>query len=80
MAASPRRVYWDACAWIALIQREKIPKADGTIEDRDMMCRTVIEAAKKGGLEILTSALSLAEVCKNPAIRATAADQISDYF
>ena len=44
------------------------------------MCRSVIEAAKRGTLEILTSALSLAEVCKNPAIRATAPDQISDYF
>ena len=25
MAASPKRVYWDACAWIALIQNEKSP-------------------------------------------------------
>ena len=44
------------------------------------MCRAVIEAAKKGAIEILTSTLCLAEVCKNPSIRATRADLIADYF
>jgi len=80
MAGSPRRISWDACAWIALIQREKIPRAGGAIEDREMMCRTVVEAAKKGTIEILTSTLCLAEVCKDPGIRATRADLIADYF
>lgn len=80
MAASPRRIYWDACVWIALIQREKIPIAGGSIEDRDTMCRSVVEAAKKGTIEILTSTLCLAEVCKNPSIRATRSDLIADYF
>lgn len=79
MAASSRRIYWDACVWIALIQREKIPLS-GAIEDREMMCRTVVEAAKKGAIEILTSTLCLAEVCKDPSIRATRADLIADYF
>jgi hypothetical protein len=33
--ASSRRIYWDACAWIALIQQEKIRDAKGqVIEDR----------------------------------------------
>lgn len=45
-----------------------------------MMCRTVVESAKRGGIEILTSALSLAEVCKDPAIKIQQADAISDYF
>ena len=80
MAASPRRVYWDACVWIALIQKEKIRYEGNIIEDREMMCRTVVESAKRGGIEILTSALSLAEVCKDPAIKTQQADAISDYF
>jgi predicted nucleic acid-binding protein len=80
MAASPRRIYWDACVWIALIQREKILFPLEVAEDRDTMCRSVIEAAKKGTIEILTSTLSLAEVCKNPGIRSTRADLIADYF
>ncbi len=61
---SARRVYWDACAWIALIQDEKIV-VGGTIEARGTMCRAVIEAAKKGVIEILTSTLNLVEVCKS---------------
>jgi len=77
----PRRIYWDACAWIALIQKEKIRDNTGrVIEDRDMMCRTVIEAAKRGQFEILTSTLSLVEVCKDPAIKAQPADAVADYF
>src|SRR4051812_34778565 len=80
MAASPRRIYWDACAWIALIQREKIGRDGILLEDREMMCRVVIEAAKKGELEILTSTLCLAEVCKNPAVRADGADNVAEFF
>jgi hypothetical protein len=51
MATPNKRVYWDACVWIALIQREKISLPTGGIEDRETMCRMVIEAAKKGNLE-----------------------------
>ena len=80
MAASPRRIYWDACVWIALIQRERILFPPGIAEDRDAMCRSVIEAAKKGAIEILASTLCLAEVCKNPSIRATRSALIADYF
>jgi predicted nucleic acid-binding protein len=82
MASFPRRVYWDACAWIALIQREKIRDSNGKlIEDRDQMCRDVIEAARKGKIEIVTSTLCLAEVCKHPALQDTKkADQIAAYF
>ena len=44
------------------------------------MCRSVIAAAKKGTIEILTSTLCLAEVCKNSNIQTTGADLIADYF
>ena len=77
MANSPRRVYWDACTWIALIQREKIAVGGS---DRDTLCRTVIAEAKKDRIEILTSTLSLVEVCKDPALRTSKEDQIGAYF
>jgi predicted nucleic acid-binding protein len=77
MANSPRRVYWDACTWIALIQREKIAIGGS---DRGTLCRAVIAEAKKNKVEILTSTLSLVEVCKNPAIRTTGADLIGAFF
>ena len=77
MANNPRRVYWDACTWIALIQREKIAVGGS---DRDTLCRAVIAEAKKNKIEILTSTLSLVEVCKNPKIRTSDEDQIGAYF
>jgi predicted nucleic acid-binding protein len=65
MAARPSLVCWDACAWIALIQQEKIRDANSVItEDRERLCKTVMTAAEKGQLIVVTSALSLAEVCK----------------
>jgi predicted nucleic acid-binding protein len=78
--ATTKRVYWDACSWIALIQKEKISQPDGAVEDREMMCKTVIEAAKKNRLEIATSALCLAEVCKSPDVRRGSPDRIADFF
>ena len=77
MASNPRRVYWDASVWIALIQREKIPVG---ASDRDTLCRMVIAEAKKNKIEILTSTLSLAEVCKSAEIRATKEDQLGAFF
>jgi predicted nucleic acid-binding protein len=77
MANNPRRVYWDACTWIALIQREKILVGGS---DRDTACRAVIAEAKKDKIEILTSTLSLVEVCKDPKIRSSKEDQIGTYF
>lgn len=59
MATSVKRVCWDACAWIAVIQGEKIQN-----EDRFSMGREVLEAAARGQVEIVTSTLNLAEVCK----------------
>lgn len=82
MASSPRRVAWDACAWIAHIQKEKILGSDGktVVEDRSAMCRPVLAAAEKGTIEIVVSALSLVEVlCKN---RDAGIDdqKVRDYF
>lgn len=82
MATSPRRVYWDACTWIALIQREKIRDDKGVVtEDRDALCRTVWFAAKNDRTtEIVTSALSLVEVCKSKEVVAEGGDKIASFF
>lgn len=60
----PARFYWDACAWIAYIQKE-MPGPDSSFtEPRYEMCRTVLQQADAGTVEIATSAYTLAEVCK----------------
>jgi predicted nucleic acid-binding protein len=79
MATLPKRVYWDACSWIALIQKEKIYE-NGKLEDREMLCRAVVEAAKQNKLEIVTSAFCLAEVCKNKDVRDQSPDKIAAFF
>jgi predicted nucleic acid-binding protein len=80
MGTSTKRIYWDACIWIALIQREKIPLPGGATEDRETMCRSVIEAAKKGNLEILTSTFCLVEVCKAPVDKKSVSDKLAEFF
>lgn len=80
MASLTKRVYWDACVWLALILREKIQLVGSGVEDRETMCRMVIEAAKKGSLEILTSYFCLVEVCKVPADKKGIADKLTDFF
>jgi len=59
-------VYWDACAWIAYIQKEMPGPTSGFSEPRYDMCRTILRRAEAGQLEIATSAFTLAEVCKSP--------------
>lgn len=51
------KYYWDACAWIGLIQQEA---------DRFEALNYVIEEAKAGRAEIWTSNFTLAEVFKRP--------------
>lgn len=81
MAASPERVYWDSCCWIALILSERAPRPDGTVENRGALCRNVIANAEKGGVEIFTSALSLIEVNKGQDHGAgPTTDRIKDFF
>lgn len=79
-ASTPKRVCWDACTWISLIQKEKITGPKGIVEDRYRLCRAVLDLAEMGKIEVATSGLSLAEVCKNPAIKRGRADQVGPYF
>ncbi len=80
-ASTPKRICWDACAWISLIQKEKILNDKGIVtEDRYSLCRVVIDLAEKGKIEIATSALSLAEVCKSRSIKKKPDDEIGAYF
>lgn len=81
MAASPDRAYWDSCSWIALISDERASRPDGTVENRGALCRNVVANAKKGVVEIFTSALTLIEVNKGSQHGAgPAADKIKDFF
>ena len=81
MAATPKRVYWDACAWIAVIQDEKVKLSDGSLENRAAMGRAVIADATKGKAEIFTSAFCLIEVCKNKDLKAGKNDEkIAAFF
>jgi predicted nucleic acid-binding protein len=76
-----KRVYWDACSWIALIQKERILDEKGVlVEDRYTMCRSVINAAEKGTIEIATSTLNLAEVCKSTEVKATDDSKLTAFF
>jgi predicted nucleic acid-binding protein len=79
MVKSIDRVYWDACSWTALIQREKIVVDGVLLEDRERLCRPVITLAELGKLEILTSFLSFAEVCGDRKKR-YGEDKIAAYF
>jgi predicted nucleic acid-binding protein len=66
MTKGASRVYWDACAWIAYIQKE-MPGPETTFtEPRYEMCRQILRRAEAGDLEIATSAYTLSEVCKKP--------------
>ena len=69
MATSPSRVAWDSCTWIAHIQRERIlgPDRKTVIEDRGAMCRPVLDAAERGVIEIIVSAIALVEVLAAPS-------------
>lgn len=77
----PRRVYWDACAWISYIAQEKeVPLKGGGIENRFEKCRRVLNLARDGKLEVVTSAFTLAEVCKDPDIKNSPLDNLASYF
>jgi predicted nucleic acid-binding protein len=49
-------------------------------ENRFTMCSQVLEQAKRGNVEIVTSAFTLAEVCKNPDVLASPLQNLSSYF
>lgn len=66
MTKDHSRIYWDACAWIAYIQKEMPGPESKFTEPRYEMCRTILRRAEAGQLEIATSSFTLAEVCKSP--------------
>lgn len=73
-------VYWDACAWIAYIQKE-MPGPESTFtEPRYEMCRRVLERAARRDLEIATSAYTLSEVCKKPLDPTSPALNLAAFF
>ena len=75
------RVYWDACTWIAYINQEKaVEKQDGKIENRFSMCLEILNQANSNKLEIVTSAFTLAEVCKGPEVHDSPLDLLSAFF
>jgi predicted nucleic acid-binding protein len=82
MATSPSRVAWDACTWIAHIQRERIVGPDGktVIEDRGAMCRPVLDAAERGVIEIVVSAIALVEVLARNRTSEIDDQRIRDFF
>jgi predicted nucleic acid-binding protein len=82
MATSPSRVAWDSCTWIAHIQGEKILGPDGktVIEDRGAMCRPVLDAAERGVIEIVVSAIVLVEVLARNRTSGFDDHQVRDFF
>ena len=88
MARSPnrkfRRVYWDSCGWISLIQNEiDVPLIGGGVENRAALARAVLDDAVKGSTEILTSSLSFSEVNKpspTPSGFVGSADKLAAFF
>ncbi len=79
--AKVTRIYWDACTWIAYINQEKeIERPDKTIENRFEMCRAILDRAEQGKIEIVTSAFTLAEVCKLPNVDTSPLDRLPSFF
>jgi predicted nucleic acid-binding protein len=78
--AKAQRIYWDSCVWIAFIAEEKdIPFKGGT-ENRYSMCLNILEAARKGKYEIVTSAFTLAEVCRSSKVVSSPIDNLPAFF
>ena len=79
--AKVTRIYWDACTWIAYINQEKEIEGSGkTIENRFEMCNAILDRAEKGEIEIVTSAFTLAEVCKPPNVETSPLDRLPSFF
>ena len=74
------RVYWDAAAWIAYIQKEMPGPDSAFTESRYEMCRRVLGYAANEELEIVTSAFTLSEVCKKPTAQSSPAQNLAAFF
>lgn len=78
--ASPKRVIWDASAWIALILDEQIALPGGGTKHRGQMCQTVLREARRGALEIWTPALALVETAAQLDVRKLQAEKVRAFF
>jgi len=78
--AEPARIYWDACAWIAYIQKEMPGPSSSFSEPRYEMCRSVLVEAVGGTIEVVTSAYTLAEVCKKARDPASPGIDLAGFF
>lgn len=73
MKNQPRR-YWDACAFLGLLAEEP---------DKIDECNSVIRAAEKGEVRLITSAVTLTEVIKikgSPRLKEEDEEKIRKYF
>lgn len=78
---SQKRIYWDACTWIAYIAREtSVPLPGGGTENRFLMCENVLRGAREGKFEIVTSCFTLSEVCKKPEVKDSPVDNLPAFF
>lgn len=80
MIKSLPRIYWDACAWIAYINREMPGPGKTFTERRFEMCRDTLRRAEAGDLEIVTSAFTLAEVCKRSTVPGSPTINLPAFF
>jgi len=63
-----------------MIMQEQALLKDGSREDRARPCNHVIDLAQRNQVEIATSGLSLAEVCKSDGVKQHDDDVLSDFF
>ena len=70
-----QRLYWDPCNFISLVSEDEVNRAD--------ICQHILEDAEHGTVEIVTSALTIAEVIKpkgSPTFTADKEQKISEFF
>lgn len=68
-------MYWDSCNFISLVSEDEVERAD--------ICQHILEDAEAGSVEIVTSALTIAEVTKpkgSPMFTAQKEEIISSFF
>jgi predicted nucleic acid-binding protein len=80
MHKPPPRLYWDACAWIAYINKEMPADGNAITSRRFEMCQNTLKRAEAGDVEIVTSAFTLAEVCKRQPDPASPAVNLAAFF
>ena len=80
MGRSLSRVYWDACCWISYIQREMPRPGCGFTERRFDLCSQTLKTAIDKQVEVVTSAFTLAEVCKMPTSSTSPSVNLPAFF